>query len=393
LNLPYWNWSVSPTLPVPFRSPAAASNPLYEPRRQFNDGSSLTQEHVVIPLRNCLELTDFDADSLGFGFALQAPHGSVHTEIGGEDGIMSTRATSANDPIFWLHHCNVDRLWDYWINLGGGRANPSDPEFLNQTFSYVDENGSVVTHRVEEILYSSQLGYRYDNVPNPSPILQFAAEPPRPRVMMAPMGLGHAVIEAGQEPAVGLPIATSAKPEDAPRKPLGFRTETVKLAATPPPMRAFAPAPGGNVPARAARPPRYVLRVEDIKFDAIPNFTYGVYLNVPEGQEPSEQTQDYLAGTINFFARSGEGGPRGHGHGDAAKKGGTFTQSFDVTALVERLKAKGQWKGDENIRVDLRPLVRVSPTGRQAETFRAAEASSQAANVSRGLIQIREIPR
>ena len=22
--------------------------------------------------------------------------------------------TSPNDPVFWLHHCNIDRLWAEW---------------------------------------------------------------------------------------------------------------------------------------------------------------------------------------------------------------------------------------------------------------------------------------
>jgi hypothetical protein len=32
--------------------------------------------------------------------------------------------TAAQDPIFWLHHANIDRLWERWLQLGGGRANP-----------------------------------------------------------------------------------------------------------------------------------------------------------------------------------------------------------------------------------------------------------------------------
>ncbi|MUG91674.1 tyrosinase family protein [Scytonema sp. UIC 10036] len=38
-------------------------------------------------------------------------HNQVHAWIGGD---MSNVFISPNDPVFWLHHCNVDRLWAIW---------------------------------------------------------------------------------------------------------------------------------------------------------------------------------------------------------------------------------------------------------------------------------------
>jgi tyrosinase len=40
-------------------------------------------------------------------------HNLVHRYIGGTMGAM----TSPNDPVFWLHHCNIDRLWAEWQQL------------------------------------------------------------------------------------------------------------------------------------------------------------------------------------------------------------------------------------------------------------------------------------
>lgn len=37
-------------------------------------------------------------------------HNLVHRWVGGN---MMT-AASPNDPVFWLHHCNIDRLWAHW---------------------------------------------------------------------------------------------------------------------------------------------------------------------------------------------------------------------------------------------------------------------------------------
>ena len=42
-------------------------------------------------------------------------HNLVHRWVGGD---MLT-GTSPNDPVFWLHHCNVDRIWWQWQNAAG----------------------------------------------------------------------------------------------------------------------------------------------------------------------------------------------------------------------------------------------------------------------------------
>ncbi|MFN0130077.1 MAG: tyrosinase family protein [Verrucomicrobiales bacterium] len=39
------------------------------------------------------------------------PHGSAHTSFG---GLISSIPTAARDPLFFLLHCNVDRLWAKW---------------------------------------------------------------------------------------------------------------------------------------------------------------------------------------------------------------------------------------------------------------------------------------
>ena len=47
-----------------------------------------------------------------------APHGIVHTSIGGRNGDM-THMRSPNDPIFWLHHSFIDKIYhDYQILAG-----------------------------------------------------------------------------------------------------------------------------------------------------------------------------------------------------------------------------------------------------------------------------------
>lgn len=49
--------------------------------------------------------------------SLEDLHGSIHVAVGGTMGHMSQLQYSAFDPIFWLHHANVDRLFAIWQAL------------------------------------------------------------------------------------------------------------------------------------------------------------------------------------------------------------------------------------------------------------------------------------
>ncbi len=42
-------------------------------------------------------------------------HNLVHRYVGGDMAL----AASPNDPVFWLHHCNLDRLWSLWEQTTG----------------------------------------------------------------------------------------------------------------------------------------------------------------------------------------------------------------------------------------------------------------------------------
>lgn len=59
-----------------------------------------------------------DADRL-FRFRLEYDlHNRIHRYVGGDMAL----AASPNDPVFWLHHCNIDRLWSLWEQTSGSEA-------------------------------------------------------------------------------------------------------------------------------------------------------------------------------------------------------------------------------------------------------------------------------
>lgn len=83
-------------------------------------------------------------------------HNRVHVWIGGSMG----PATSPNDPVFFLHHCNVDRIWAQWQSL--------------HTNTYLPTSGAPSGHNLNDrmvglgevtpadMLDVARLGYAYD---------------------------------------------------------------------------------------------------------------------------------------------------------------------------------------------------------------------------------------
>jgi tyrosinase len=154
-NLPYWNWYSQPTIPAAFTTPADGTNPLYHPRGSNTVGtlsqSPFTRTTLLGPPNPGMS-SDLEGD----------PHGAVHDDIGGDMGFINR---SARDPIFWLHHCNVDRLWNVWINQGHTNPAPSNP-WSNQTFKY-DVGGTMVKTAGQVTNTQTMLNYKYDRETSP----------------------------------------------------------------------------------------------------------------------------------------------------------------------------------------------------------------------------------
>jgi tyrosinase len=86
----------------------------------------------------------YDRTSSGFrnrleGFLGPGLHNQVHRWVGGDMG----PASSPNDPVFFLHHCNVDRIWEGWMHANGRQYQP-------------DQNAplALLGHRIDDPLVS-----------------------------------------------------------------------------------------------------------------------------------------------------------------------------------------------------------------------------------------------
>jgi N-acetylneuraminic acid mutarotase len=168
-TLPYWNpVTGNPddlVVPAVFRDPGST---LYDGTRWFwvNNGEridTLYKDWLTLDALNEKFYIDSPNGSLGFNPRLdQNPHFFTHFALGGD---MAEFSTVGADPMFYLHHANIDRLWESWNQLGN--KNPTDPKYLDRKFSYGDRSGKRVDLPVSASDRTAQLGYEYDSYEKP----------------------------------------------------------------------------------------------------------------------------------------------------------------------------------------------------------------------------------
>ena len=296
------------------------------------------------------------------------PHGLVHALVGNDydqfglvrEGWMGSFYTAGLDPVFWLHHCNIDRLWEVWRRLDPAHeASLHDPAFLDTTFTFPDPVHGSVTWSVEEALDTATFGYVYESYDPPS-------------VLAPPPGDGTRRLQ--EEAAV---------PRSLPPQVLGA-TEDVALDSAEPVVVAMEPPPrtrgAAQDAAQDAPASRAYLRVEGVTgTNAAP--LYGVYVNVPAGEDP-RQHPELRAGSFATF------GLRETSRSDAQHDAEGLTAVFDVTAVRDRLAAEDRW---DDGRVDIRFTAEVPGGGPGGEPGVAAPEGDAAAASRRPDVRARRI--
>lgn len=121
------------------------------------------------------------------------PHGSAHVGFGGS---ISSVPTAARDPLFFLLHCNVDRLWALW-QRANGRFNPA-------AAGSFDNSSTVIGHRLADTMWpwnGITGGSRPPTAPGgslaPSPCATAPGASPRVRDMLDYQGRVSAASRAG----------------------------------------------------------------------------------------------------------------------------------------------------------------------------------------------------
>ena len=178
-TLPWWDWTSDTShatgLPASFSAQdvAGAANPLFQGPvplipAQPDQGVAEMPAHKTLRFpRNPHSLPTNDqvaallnlGSFVDFSSQLQDVHDMIHPWVGGFDpgppkrfGDMGSVMTSAFDPIFWSHHCMIDRLWYLWQIQNG---NDSIPQI------YLNKPLAPWALTVADVLDIQQLGYEY----------------------------------------------------------------------------------------------------------------------------------------------------------------------------------------------------------------------------------------
>lgn len=316
-TLPYWNYTApgaARALPPEFRQPGhAVWGPLHRPNRRptSNNGQPIDSWLGGFPLNlEAMRSVHYSDDGADAGFCANLDgglHGSVHGNVGNSQG-MGRVPWAANDPVFWLHHCNIDRVWASWNQAGG--KNPTDAAFLAQPFPFADANGVEVNVPLSDVMSLPQVGYTYDSyLPRP------AGSPPFPAAAPG----GFSVVKHAETQAASGPVQ------------LGAAASTVTLTTASP--AGFAPNAGFSAQMQALPPARTVyLRLIGVESNAELSGGYDVYLNLPQGETPSRSSPAYV-GAVSFFGT-------GMAHDHAAMRAGPApkprTLSFRITPAARR---------------------------------------------------------
>lgn len=194
--MPYWNYLssapssrdiprefIDPTMPD--GKPNPLSKALRGPAHALGPQTWIPQD-ISLAVQTAEIVYTADPGTLGYGgpisgFTQQGnafgglesnPHNFVHVMIGGDAtpnpaGWMYDPNYAALDPIFWLHHCNIDRLWEAWMT-GASHQQETSPAWGNgpfpQRFTMPDVTGGLAVFTPADTLPGRPLAPTYDDL-------------------------------------------------------------------------------------------------------------------------------------------------------------------------------------------------------------------------------------
>lgn len=348
-TLPYWNYfkDNQSALPPAFASrdwpDGNGDNPLFVEQRYGPGGDG----NVFVDLdevdMNALIDPDFegegDGGSVGFGgidtgFSHSGdthggiesqPHDLVHVLVGGrrspsQPGLMSHPDLAGLDPIFWLHHGNIDRLWEVWRkNPPGAHKDPDKDKWKKgpstRKFVMPMPDGQDFVYTPDQMSDLTRLGYTYDDLASPAAEQEGVALEAATR--RTPMARTVELLGANTESIhlEGTEATTSVALDPAVKEKVTASRDQARLESV-----------GGAAPKPADR---VFLNLENVR-GASDATAFRVYINLPAGADPAKYPE-HLAGKIGLFgvskATESEETPAGNG----------LTFVLDITRVIDAL--------------------------------------------------------
>jgi len=180
-------------MPPAFTSPASSANSLWNGTRTLGAAMPLpafgVDSSVMNPIYALTTWDPFGGDTGSGGAVENQPHGFVHVHVGGD---MGSFGSAGQDPIFYAHHCNVDRVWAHWRDALS-RPQPPPGYFGSTVWTFYDENKKWTSIRPSDVLnHEAQLRYRYTGglvLPSPFPHITLGPfRTPFPRITAPVVG-------------------------------------------------------------------------------------------------------------------------------------------------------------------------------------------------------------
>ena len=173
LRLAYLDWD-NPThraIPDAWVTPNNSSNSLFDANRSAVSGSqapnSIVGPQIMNPITGAPTFAQFGGTNGSAGNLENGPHGAVHvwcgdTTMQAANADMGLLDTAAQDPLFWAHHANIDRLWSVWLSSSSTHKNPTSSGWLKHQFTFWDEQKRWVSITVADVInMSNNLRYTY----------------------------------------------------------------------------------------------------------------------------------------------------------------------------------------------------------------------------------------
>jgi hypothetical protein len=160
--VPYWNWIEGgiPDWVVDFKPQVPKVKDISEGKTVDVDNDRKFDPSKAAPKKWPPTKKDID-DLLAkdryetFTAALESyPHNAGHRVL----GYPMTSLRSPAEPIFWMHHAQVDRVWASWQKSNKGET----PKFLTGKDAKMDPWDARTVEKLRDI---GPLGYSYDSLP------------------------------------------------------------------------------------------------------------------------------------------------------------------------------------------------------------------------------------
>uniref|UniRef100_A0A0E0KVG9 Tyrosinase copper-binding domain-containing protein n=1 Tax=Oryza punctata TaxID=4537 RepID=A0A0E0KVG9_ORYPU len=187
--LPFWNWDAPAGMSFPAIYANCRLSSLYDQRRNqahqppfpldldYNGTDPIIPEDQLIDQNLKIMRKELfmgqpyragDQPEPGEGSIESVPHNTVHRWTGdprqpnGED--MGIFYSAARDPVFFAHHGNVDRMWYIRRGLFPRDTDFANPDWLDASFLFYDEEARLVRVRVRDSLDEAALRFTYQDV-------------------------------------------------------------------------------------------------------------------------------------------------------------------------------------------------------------------------------------